>query len=153
MFKLSRIAVGAAFCASLAAQAATIGLMAPLSGPQALVGQDQVDGFMLALEQLGGKLGGQPATVLKEDDQLKPEVGQQIVRKFNDKDKVDAIVGLSFSNVLMGSLPRLAESGRRSSRSPVPSARPTSSRWRGRTTVRPRRWASSRRTAASSAST
>jgi branched-chain amino acid transport system substrate-binding protein len=85
--------------------------MAPLSGPQALVGQDQVDGFMLALEQLGGKLGGQPATVLKEDDQLKPEVGQQIVRKFIDKDKVDAIVGLSFSNVLMGSLPRLAESG------------------------------------------
>jgi branched-chain amino acid transport system substrate-binding protein len=91
--------------------AATIGLMAPLSGPQAIVGQDQADGFALALEMLGGRLGGQPATVIKEDDQLKPEVGQQIVRKFIDKDKVDAIVGLSFSNVLMGSLPRLAESG------------------------------------------
>ena len=90
------------------AAAATIGLMAPLSGPQALVGQDQVDGFMLALELLGGKLGGQPATVLKEDDQLKPEIGGQIVRKFIDKDKVDAIVGLSFSNVLMASLPRIA---------------------------------------------
>ena len=97
--------------AGLAAQAATIGFMAPLSGPQALVGQDQVDGFMLALEQLGGKLGGQAATVLKEDDQLKPETGQQIVRKFIEKDKVDAIVGLSFSNVLMSSLPRLVESG------------------------------------------
>ena len=94
-----------------AAPAATIGFIAPLSGPQALVGQDQVDGFMLALEQLGGKLGGAPANVVKEDDQLKPEVGQQIVRKLIDKDKVDAIVGLSFSNVLMGSLPRLAESG------------------------------------------
>jgi branched-chain amino acid transport system substrate-binding protein len=111
MFKLSRLAVSAALCASLSAQATTIGLMAPLSGPQALVGQDQVDGFMLALELLGGKLGGQPTTVLKEDDQLKPEIGQQAVRKFIDKDKVDAIVGLSFSNVLMGSLPRLAESG------------------------------------------
>jgi len=96
---------------ALAAQATTIGLMAPLSGPQALVGQDQVDGFMLAVEQLGGKLGGQATSILKEDDQLKPEVGQQIVRKLIDKDKVDAIVGLSFSNVLMGSLPRLAESG------------------------------------------
>ena len=41
---------------AVAAPAATIGFMAPLSGPQALVGQDQVDGFMLALEQLGGKL-------------------------------------------------------------------------------------------------
>lgn len=97
--------------AAAAASAATIGLMAPLSGPQALVGQDQVDGFLLALEQHGGKLGGQPVTVVKEDDQLKPEVGQQVVRKLIDKDKVDAIVGLSFSNVLMGSLPRLAESG------------------------------------------
>jgi branched-chain amino acid transport system substrate-binding protein len=91
--------------------AATIGLMAPLSGPQALVGQDQVDGFLLGLEQRGGKLGGQPVTVVKEDDQLKPEVGQQAVRKLIDKDRVDAIVGLSFSNVLMGSLPRIAESG------------------------------------------
>jgi branched-chain amino acid transport system substrate-binding protein len=91
--------------------AATIGIMAPLSGPIAIVGQDQVDGFMLAVEQLGGKLGGQPATVLKEDDQLKPEIGGQIVRKFIEKDKVDAIVGLSFSNVMMASLPRIAESG------------------------------------------
>ena len=93
------------------ATAATIGIMAPLSGPVAVVGQDQVDGFMLAVEQLGGKLGGQAVTVLKEDDQLKPEIGGQIVRKFIDKDKVDAIVGLSFSNVLMASLPRIAESG------------------------------------------
>jgi len=97
--------------APFAAAPSTIGFMAPLSGPQALVGQDQIDGFLLALEQLGGKLGGAPANVLKEDDQLKPEIGQQIVRKLIDKDKVDAIVGLSFSNVLMGSLPRLAESG------------------------------------------
>jgi branched-chain amino acid transport system substrate-binding protein len=96
---------------AMAAGAATIGLMAPLSGPQAIVGQDQADGFMLAVEQLGGKLGGQPVTVLREDDQLKPEIGTQIVRKFIDKDKVDAIVGLSFSNVLMASMPRISESG------------------------------------------
>ncbi|MEQ1684881.1 MAG: ABC transporter substrate-binding protein [Burkholderiaceae bacterium] len=97
--------------AAAVTSAATIGLMAPLSGPQALVGQDQVDGFLLGLEQRGGKLGGQAVTVVKEDDQLKPEVGQQAVRKLIDKDKVDAIVGLSFSNVLMGSLPRIVESG------------------------------------------
>jgi hypothetical protein len=90
---------GTALAAAMStASAATIGLKAPLSGPQALVGQDQVDGFLLALEQRGGKLGGQPVTVVKEDDQLKPEVGQQAVRKLIDKDKVDVIVGLSFSN-------------------------------------------------------
>jgi branched-chain amino acid transport system substrate-binding protein len=110
--RFTRTAVCAAlFAAAIGAEAATIGFVAPLSGPQALVGQDQLDGFMLALEQRGGRLGGQPTTVVREDDQLKPEVGQQAVRKLIDKDKVDAIVGLSFSNVLMGSLPRIAESG------------------------------------------
>jgi branched-chain amino acid transport system substrate-binding protein len=108
---LATLAGLALACTGPLAAAATIGLMAPLSGPQAIVGQDQVDGFMLAVEQLGGKLGGQAANVLKEDDQLKPEIGTQITRKFIDKDKVDAIVGLSFSNVLMASLPRIVESG------------------------------------------
>jgi branched-chain amino acid transport system substrate-binding protein len=103
---------GTSLAAAVAtASAATIGLMAPLSGPQALVGQDQVDGFQLGLDQHGGKLGGQSVAIVKEDDQLKPEIGQQAVRELIDRDKVDAIVGLSFSNVLMGSLPRLAESG------------------------------------------
>jgi branched-chain amino acid transport system substrate-binding protein len=110
---LARAALASSILATGAsvAVAATVGFMAPLSGPQAAVGQDQLDGFMLAVELLGGKLGGQPATILKEDDQLKPEIGAQAVRKFIDKDKVDAIVGLSFSNVLMAALPRIAESG------------------------------------------
>jgi branched-chain amino acid transport system substrate-binding protein len=93
------------------AHAITIGMVAPTSGTQAIVGQDQADGFALALELLGGKLGGQPVQLIKEDDQLKPEIGLQIVRKFIEKDKVDAIVGLSFSNVLMSALPRIAEAG------------------------------------------
>ena len=88
-----------------------IGFSAPLSGPVAVVGQDQYDGFMLALEQGGGKLGGQTVTVLKEDDQLKPEVGNQIARKFIDKERVHAIVGLGFSNVMMASHKVIVDSG------------------------------------------
>lgn len=97
--------------ASLSHAQVKIGLSAPLSGSQAVVGQDQVDGFMLALEMRGGKLGGQTVTIVKEDDQLKPEIGIQITRKFIEKDKVDAIVGLGFSNVLMASLKTIVESG------------------------------------------
>ena len=108
--QVCRAAVGLAMAGmTITASAVTIGFVAPLSGPQALVGQDQIDGFLLAVDKLGGKLGGQPLTLHKEDDQLKPEVGQKIVRKLIDKDRVDAIVGLSFSNVLMGSLPRIVE--------------------------------------------
>ncbi|MDB5795402.1 MAG: transporter substrate-binding protein [Noviherbaspirillum sp.] len=105
------LACGILSAAPFASAQVKIGLSAALSGSVAVVGQDQVDGFMLALEQLGGKLGGQAVTVIKEDDQLKPELGNQIVRKFIDKEKVDAIVGLGFSNVIMASIKPIVESG------------------------------------------
>jgi branched-chain amino acid transport system substrate-binding protein len=105
-------AVGAAALTLSAAHAdIKIGFTGPLSGPVAAVGQDQYDGFMLGIEALGKKLGGESVSVLREDDQLKPELGNQIARKLIDRDKVDAIVGLGFSNVLMASLPRIVESG------------------------------------------
>ena len=88
-----------------------IGFTGPLSGPVAAVGQDQYEGFLLGVELLGKKLGGEEVSVIREDDQLKPELGNQIARKLIDRDKVDAIVGLGFSNVLMASLPRIVESG------------------------------------------
>lgn len=97
--------------ASIASAQIKVGLTGAMSGPVALLGQDQYDGFMLAVEERGGKLGGQAATVIKEDDQLKPELGNQIVRKLIDKDRVNAIVGLGFSNVVMASVKPIVESG------------------------------------------
>lgn len=109
---LTHIALAiAAMGLSVAHAEIKIGFTGPLSGPVAAVGQDQYDGFLLGIEMLGKKLGGEEVTVIREDDQLKPELGNQIARKLIDRDKVDAIVGLGFSNVLMASLPRIAESG------------------------------------------
>ena len=88
-----------------------VGFMAPLSGSMAIVGQDQLDGFNLAVEQLEGKLGGQKATVIAEDDQLKPGVGVQIVRQFIGKDKVHAMAGLGLSNVMMAAFKPIVDSG------------------------------------------
>jgi branched-chain amino acid transport system substrate-binding protein len=78
-----------------------IGFLGTLSGPSADVGRDQLDGFNLALAQLGGKLGGQATTVVVEDDQQKPEVALGAVTKLLERDKVDLITGLTFANVLM----------------------------------------------------
>ena len=78
-----------------------IGFMAELSGPQGALGQDQYDAFMLVVEQNGGKLGGVPVQVLREDSQLKPEVAVQIVDKLIEKEKVPIITGVTFSNVMM----------------------------------------------------
>ena len=100
---------------SLAAGYATadvkVGFMATMSGSAAALGQDMYDGFMLALEQNGGKLGGQKIDLVKEDDQLKPDVGVQIVQKFIEKDKVDLVAGVTFSNVMMAVAKPLADSG------------------------------------------
>ena len=53
---------GTTLAASVAiASAATIGLMAPLSGPQALVGQDQVDGFMLGSSSTAASSAASPS--------------------------------------------------------------------------------------------
>jgi branched-chain amino acid transport system substrate-binding protein len=78
-----------------------IGFIAELSGPQGALGQDQYDAFMLVVEQNGGKLGGVPVQVIREDSQLKPEVATQIVDKLIERENVPIITGITFSNVMM----------------------------------------------------
>lgn len=78
-----------------------IGFLGTLSGPSADVGQDQYDGFALAMEQLGGKLGGVTAKLVKEDDQQKPESAIQGLGKLLDQEKVDVVTGLTFANIFM----------------------------------------------------
>lgn len=105
----------AASLVSLAAAHASadvrIGFLGTLSGAAAALGQDQYDGFMLAVDQQGGKLGGAPVTVLREDDQLKPEVAVQLTQKLIERDKVDLVTGITFSNVMMAVARPLADSG------------------------------------------
>ena len=92
------IVSGAAFAQSSPLK---IGFVAELSGPQAPLGQDQYDALMLVIEQNGGKLGGVPVQVIKEDSQLKPDVANQVVDKLLEKDKVPIITGVTFSNIMM----------------------------------------------------
>jgi len=78
-----------------------IGFLTTLSGPQADLGQMHLDGFKLALEAAGNKLGGIPVELVVADDQLNPGSAVQTIRKFIDSDKVDFVTGVVFSNVLM----------------------------------------------------
>lgn len=99
---LGAIAAAAAmFTAGGAHAQVKIGFIGTLSGPGGALGQDQYDAFMLAVEQKGGKLGGVPVQVIKEDDQLKPDVGVQAAQKLVERDKVSLITGVTFSNVMM----------------------------------------------------
>lgn len=97
----SLVALGAAAIGTAAQAQIKIGHITSLSGSGAALGQDMYDGFMLAVEQHGGKLGGHDVTIISEDDQMKPEVGVQIARRLVGNERVDFVTGIIFSNVMM----------------------------------------------------
>jgi len=78
-----------------------IGFLGEFSGPQMAYGRDMYDGFMLAVEQGGGKLGGVDVQILKEDTQLKPDLATQVAQRLIEKEGVPIIAGVSFSNIMM----------------------------------------------------
>lgn len=105
------LAVSLSLCAIAAQADVKIGFMATLSGGGAALGQDMLDGFTLAIDERDGKLGGETIQFVREDDQLKPDVGVQIAQKFIEKEKVDLVAGVTFSNVMMAIAKPLADAG------------------------------------------
>jgi branched-chain amino acid transport system substrate-binding protein len=103
--RVGGVAVGAfmtlAGAGAAQAQELKIGIMAVLSGPQAVLGGQLRDGFMLGVKHAGGKLGGLATTVTVQDDELKPDVAVGKAKQMIERDKVDFVVGPLFSNILM----------------------------------------------------
>jgi branched-chain amino acid transport system substrate-binding protein len=65
----------------------------------------------MVVERNGGKLGGVPVQVLREDSQLKPDVATQIVQKLIEKENVSIITGVTFSNIMMAVHKPITEKG------------------------------------------
>ena len=105
------LVAGSAMAQDKAADKLKIGLITTLSGPPAAIGQQQRNGLMLALKELGGKLGGRDVELLVQDDELKPDVAVTKVKAFIERDKVDFVVGPVFSNILAAILKPVTESG------------------------------------------
>src|ERR1700691_6190656 len=88
-----------------------IGLIATLSGPPAVLGQQLRNGFALAVKNLGGKLGGRETELVVVDDELKPDVAVGKVKTLIDRDKVDFVIGPIFSNILGAIAKPVTETG------------------------------------------
>jgi branched-chain amino acid transport system substrate-binding protein len=111
-FKLLALAAAAAVSLGAGAQQPIkIGFVGELSGPQGALGQDQYDAFMLVVDRNGGKLGGVPVQIIKEDTQLKPEVANQVAEKLIEKEKVSIITGVTFSNIAMTIHKKVTDAG------------------------------------------
>ena len=101
---LLAIAAAARFTVQ-AADKVKVGFISTLSGPNASIGIDIRDAFNLAVKLNGGKLGGLQAEVLVGDDGLKPEQAKQIAERYLQRDKVDIVTGIVFSNIVMAVAP------------------------------------------------
>jgi branched-chain amino acid transport system substrate-binding protein len=104
-------ALAAALTPAQAQDKLKIGLIATLSGPPAVIGQQLRNGFQLAVKTHGGKLGGREAEVIVADDELKPDVAVAKVKAFVERDKVDFVVGPVFSNMLIAIMKPVTDSG------------------------------------------
>ncbi|HEV7478955.1 MAG TPA: ABC transporter substrate-binding protein [Roseiarcus sp.] len=88
-----------------------VGVIATLSGPPAVLGQQLRNGFNLAVKDLNGKLGGRDVEVIVVDDELKPDLAVNKVKALVDRDKVDFVVGPIFSNILAAIMKPVTEGG------------------------------------------
>ncbi len=88
-----------------------VGLIFTLSGPPAVLGEQARDGFLLAVEEMGGKLGGMETEIIVVDDELKPDVAVNKARELVERDNADFVVGPIFSNILQAIMRPVTDGG------------------------------------------
>jgi branched-chain amino acid transport system substrate-binding protein len=82
-----------------AADTVKVGIVLPLTGPQAKFGEIEKKSFDLALEEINaaGGINGKKLELVMEDDTGRPDVGRSVVEKLITKDKV-VMVGGGYSS-------------------------------------------------------
>src|SRR5688572_14208045 len=90
------VAAGALLPKSIAlaqAQKIRVGLMLPYTGTYAQLGAAITNGFKLAINERGGKLGGRELEYFTVDDEAEPAKAPENTNKLVQRDKVDVLVG------------------------------------------------------------
>jgi len=78
-----------------------IGLMLPYTGTYAALGTAITNGFKLAVEENGGKLGGREIEYFTVDDESDPAKAPENANKLIKRDNVDVLVGTVHSGVAL----------------------------------------------------
>ncbi len=79
-----------------------VGLMLPYTGTFAQLGVAIENGFRMAINEQGGKLGGREIEYFKVDDESNPAKGVENAQRLVQRDKVDVLVGTVHSGVQLG---------------------------------------------------
>jgi len=94
------------------AQEVKIGFVTTLTTGAAVIGNDMKKAVDLAVEQMGGKMGGLDINLIYADDGFKPETGKQVTDKLVKQDDVDFVAGYIWSNVLLASRKSVLDAGK-----------------------------------------
>ncbi len=97
---------------AFAADKIKIGFVTTLTTGAAVIGNDMRDAVNLAVEHIGGKMGGKPVEIIFEDDGFKPEIGKQKADKLVKQDNVDFVAGFIWSHVLLASRKSVLDAGK-----------------------------------------
>jgi len=98
--------------ASHAKKSVKIGFVTTLTTPAGIIGKGMKNAVELAVEHMGGKMGGLNIDLIIEDDGFKPETGKQKTDKLIKSDNVDFVTGFIWSHVLLASRKAALDSGK-----------------------------------------
>ncbi|MDX3895576.1 ABC transporter substrate-binding protein [Pusillimonas sp.] len=88
-----------------------VGFMGPMTGPLGITGQELRRGFDLALEHLGGRIGGLDTEVAYANDQANPGTAAAEFTRLVEREKVSVVIGIAASNVAMALVEPAAKAG------------------------------------------
>ena len=108
------LAAAAALLASpsVAADKVRIGFVTTVTTPAGVIGRDMGDAVNLAMQDIGGRMGGLEVELIVEDDGFKPEVGKQKTDKLVKQDDVHFVAGFIWSHVLLASRKSALDGGK-----------------------------------------
>ncbi|MDR9439501.1 MAG: ABC transporter substrate-binding protein [Halomonas sp.] len=110
MNKLTRAGLGLLMTTAVAtaqAEEVRIGMITTLSGGGSHLGVDVRDGFMLAIDQADrGDI-----EVLIQDDARRPDLAKTLSNEFMQRDEVDILTGIIWSNLAMAVVPSVVRQG------------------------------------------
>jgi branched-chain amino acid transport system substrate-binding protein len=110
MNKLTRAGLGLLMTTAVAtaqAEEVRIGMITTLSGGGSHLGVDVRDGFMLAIDQAARD----DIEVLIQDDARRPDLAKTLSNEFMQRDDVDIMTGIIWSNLAMAVVPSVVRQG------------------------------------------
>lgn len=86
-----------------------IGVLNSFSKVFAALGNANMNGMALYFDSVGNTIAGRKIEIIREDDEINPQVGLQKLKKLVESDKCDVITGIQASNVAMAAIEYLKQ--------------------------------------------